>query len=59
VRVQDEWLAIDRDLLISGVRNLLDNEDGTRAELTLTLPQSFTPAPIPLVPTIQNAGGAI
>jgi RNA polymerase primary sigma factor len=37
----------------------LDDEDGTRAELTLTLPQAFTPAPIPFVPTIQNVGGAL
>jgi prophage tail gpP-like protein len=59
VRVEDEWLAVDRDLLVSGVRYLLDDEDGTRAELTLTLPQAFAPAPIPFVPTIQNAGGAV
>jgi prophage tail gpP-like protein len=58
VLVQDEWLAVDRELLISGVRYLLDDEEGTRTELTLTLPEAFLPAPIPLVPTVQNMGGA-
>lgn len=59
VQVKDEWLGIDGALLIAGVRYLMDNDEGTRTELSLTLPQAFTVAPIPLYPNLQNVGGTL
>ena len=54
-RVDDDFLAIDGPLLISGVALSLDEENGTRAELTLTRREAFTAAPLPLSPSVQGA----
>jgi prophage tail gpP-like protein len=51
-RVKDDFLAIDGELLISGVELTLDDE-GTLATLTLTRRQAFTPAPLPLLKIFQ------
>ncbi|MDP3715185.1 MAG: contractile injection system protein, VgrG/Pvc8 family, partial [Burkholderiales bacterium] len=46
VRVTDEWLRLDDDLLIKQVGFSLD-EQGTRCELALTMPQAFDLIPLP------------
>lgn len=46
VHVNDKWMRLDDDLLISGVALMLD-EDGTRAELSLTRPDAFKLIPQP------------
>lgn len=40
VHVNDKWMRLDDDLLIKGVKLLLD-ENGTRTELSLTRPDAF------------------
>lgn len=46
VAVKDPYLGIDRDLLIIGVTNVVD-EKGLRAELILGLPEAFELAELP------------
>jgi prophage tail gpP-like protein len=58
VRLQDEFLAVDQVLLVAGVKFMLDEEEGTRSELTLTRKEAFQPEPVPLIPSMQNVGAA-
>lgn len=46
VHVTDEWLRLDDDLLVKQVVFVLD-EQGTRCELALTMPQAFDLIPLP------------
>ncbi|NDY41245.1 hypothetical protein G3N55_00070 [Dissulfurirhabdus thermomarina] len=46
VRVRDEWLRLDGDMLVVAVAYLLD-EQGSRTQLTLARPEAYTPAPPP------------
>jgi prophage tail gpP-like protein len=46
VTVRDPWCRINRDLLVRAVDLVLD-EQGTRAQLSLTIPDAYTLLPVP------------
>ncbi|MDH5753328.1 MAG: hypothetical protein OEZ59_13035, partial [Deltaproteobacteria bacterium] len=46
VKVRDDWLGLDEELLLAGVSLVLD-DNGSRAELTLTRPEAFDLLPVP------------
>lgn len=47
VRVRCPWLALDHDLLLSGVHLSLSEQGGTTADLELTDPAAFEVEPLP------------
>ena len=56
VRLTDDWLALDRDLLISSVSYSKRNDGGTVAELSLYPENAFLPMPEVEVQEAAQAG---